>query len=234
MFIIFYIAFLQFSISITVILMSLYIIFCYFFKRYKEPIASHQSLVIMTSLQTLVVSLKEFVYLFLTEPGFPAHTSTNFPLVWSHHLNIMASTLLLALYRYYRTCRPIRLFTSFFSTENVFYFFAIVLFLDPLLPCVMDEIACRFGLTDIMMSYSLMKFGILNVFYWYVFGYIVFAYSSITHSIRKTIQREVTLSVDPTLLKFSSSDSTVSYNTFVTSPDHRNVSKIKITFKKAQ
>ena len=94
-----YIQYLQLLSFLLAFAINLYIIFCYCFRRYKEPIQSHQFFVIVVSLHVLVITSVEFACFISLETGLIKYVSLNDPVVWLHRLDVPAATCFLAAYR---------------------------------------------------------------------------------------------------------------------------------------
>ena len=126
-------------------------------------------------------------------------------------------------YRYFRICKPVKHFLKLFSTKRLFFYFfthiGIILGYS-----TFDKIVCSSAIPkELIQIYGWVEFGMLNVFYMLGIIYTVFAYVSIIYCIEKVIKTESSLMGKP--LKESSSDLSISYNTFVTSPEHRREEK---------
>ena len=94
-----YVEYLQLLCFFLAFALNTYIIFCYYFKRYNEPLKSHQFFVILVSLQVLIITSLEFAYFISIATSLADVISLNDPVVWSHRLDVPASTWFLAAYR---------------------------------------------------------------------------------------------------------------------------------------
>ena len=123
-------------------------------------------------------------------------------------------------------------FVRTFSTKKLFFYLCLHLLV--IFTCsASDKIMCNLKLgPEVVQTYGLAEFGLLNLFYICGIGYTIFAYVCIIRCLRNIIHIERSL-IGPTFLPRDwSSDLSISFNTFVTSPQHREEEKRYVTWMK--
>ena len=177
---------------LVALIMNLYIIFCYYFKRYREPINSHQIFIIVISCLVAFTSFTFFPSELLSGLiANPFIRSFHYRLlVWTRRLDVIFCKAFLSIYRYYRVCKPIRSLLRIFSTRRISLYFGIYL-LIVILSAWFDTLVCKFCSQTFISAAFMVQFVALNVIYVFNIAFIIFVYRKIIKGMKNLIRSEM-------------------------------------------
>ena len=173
----------------VIFILNVYVVFCYCFRRFDEPFKSHQYFIILLSLQAIFSTIIHFLYfIFLIIDYFEDCVWT--AVFWTDGLEIHFSACFLAVYRYYRVCKPIKQFLQMFSGRRLALYYTSLLVLI-FVNIFTDAMECEYVQNAVILKFiDISRFAILNLLYLIGIVFTIYAYVSVIQNMEQSIRSE--------------------------------------------